>query len=190
MSKPVSFTFTKPKWKVEQDKKVYETPIFSLQQIKLIPDQKRTPSDFYVLDAPEWINIIALTPENEILLVEQYRAGIDEPTLEIPGGMVDSGEEPIEAAKRELLEETGFESKNWSTFGKTSSNPAILNNFTHLYLALDCIKTDEQKMDGTEDILLHQLPLNYFLELVQNGTVHHSIVLAAVTHLLLSGYNR
>ena len=188
MSKHLSFTFTKPKWKVEQDNKVYETPIFSLQQIKLIPDQKRTPSDFYVLDAPEWINIIALTPENEILLVEQYRAGIDEPTLEIPGGMVDSGEEPMEAAKRELLEETGFESEKWSKFGKISANPAIQNNFTHLYLALDCIKTDEQKMDGTEDILLHQLPLNHFLELVKNGTVHHSIVLAAITHLLLSSY--
>lgn len=185
MSKPVSFAFTKPKWKVREDTKVFETPIFSLQQIKLIPDQKRTPSDFYVLDAPEWVNIIAMTPEKEVLLVEQYRAGIDAPTLEIPGGMVDKGEGPLDAAKRELLEETGFESNDWSTFGKISANPAIQNNFTHLYLALDCIKTKEQQMDGTEDILMHQMPLERFLQLIKKGIVHHSIVLAAVTHLLL-----
>lgn len=185
MSKSVPFTFTKPKWKIEQDKKVFDTPIFSLQQIKLIPDQKRSSSDFYILDAPDWINIIAITPENKILLVEQYRAGTDSVTLEIPGGMVDSGEEPLVAAKRELREETGFESDQWSKIGLISANPAIQNNFTHLYFAVDCIKTQEQQLDGTEDILMHQLPLSQFFELIKDGTVHHSIVLAAVTHLLL-----
>lgn len=185
MKKSVQFTFTKPKWEIEQDNKLCETPVFSLHQIKLIPDQKRTSTDFFILDVPEWINIIAITPENKILLVEQYRAGIDEPTLEIPGGVVDHGEEPLYAAKRELLEETGFESNNWSKLGIISANPAIQNNYIHLYMAVDCIHIQDQQLDGSEDILLHQLPINHFLELIKDGTVHHSIVLAAVAHLLL-----
>lgn len=179
------FKFSKPLWNVVEDKKVFETPIFSLHQIDIIPDKKSESHPFYVLDTPEWINVIALTPENRIILVEQYRAGIHKSTLEIPGGMVDGGETPPEAARRELLEETGFISDNWISLGKTSSNPAILNNFTHLYLAEDCIKVQTQQTDATEDILVHQLPVNRFLNLVREGVVHHSIVLAAVAQYLL-----
>ncbi|MEX2463626.1 MAG: NUDIX hydrolase [Balneolaceae bacterium] len=185
MSTSDPFSFSKPKWDIVQDKKVYETPVFSLHEIKLIPDQKNTTVDFFVLDAPEWINVIALTPENEILLVEQYRAGIDQSSLEIPGGIVDENEDPLDAAKRELAEETGFTSEYWTKIGKASSNPAILNNYIHLYFAIDCIKTGQQEPDGTEDILVHQIPLKDFFDLIKNGTVHHAIVLAAVTHLLL-----
>lgn len=179
------FQFTKPRWEILEDKKVYETPIFSLHQNKVLPDGTNNPALFYVLNAPEWINVIALTGDNQILLVEQYRHGIHETTLEIPGGMVDSGENPEEAAKRELLEETGFSSDSWVFLGKTSSNPAILSNYTHLYLAKNCVKTASQQTDGHEDIKIHTMPLVDFLQLVDDGIVHHSIVLAAVTKLLL-----
>ncbi|MCC5942765.1 MAG: NUDIX hydrolase [Balneolaceae bacterium] len=179
------FTFSKPKWNVVEDKKVFETPIFSLHEIELIPDKIENTHPFYVLNAPEWINVIALTADHEIVLVEQYRAGIDEVTLEIPGGMVDRGESPAEAAQRELLEETGFRSKSWTFLGKTSSNPAILSNYTHLYLAENCEKTDKQHTDGSEDIRIHKMPMKNFLELVSRGVVHHSIVLAAVAQYLL-----
>ena len=140
---------------------------------------------FYVLQAPEWINIIALTPDNSIVLVEQYRVGVDEVTLELPGGMVDKGEAPLEAAKRELLEETGYSSGSWEMIGKTSSNPAILSNFTHLYIASGCEKTAPQHTDGSEDIAVRVIPMDDFLHLVREGTVHHAIVLAAVAKYLL-----
>lgn len=179
------FQFSKLPWEVLKDKKVFETPIFSLHEISLKPNHQKSTHPFYVLKAPEWINVICLTSENEIILVEQYRAGIDKPTLEIPGGMVDPGETPEEAAKRELLEETGYSSKNWKYLGKASSNPAILSNFTHLYLATNCEKTEAAKQDGSEDIKQHSLRLKRFLELVNNGTIHHSIVLAAVSKFLL-----
>ncbi len=179
------FQFSKPLWKVLKDTKVFKTPIFSLHQVDLIPDKSEQQVPFYVLNAPEWINIIALTPENEVILVEQYRAGIHQPTLEIPGGMVDHGENPIEAAKRELLEETGYISENWKKIGEASSNPAILSNFTHIYLAENCQKIQDQQTDGNEDILVHIFPVTDFLRLVKNGTVHHSIVLSAVAHYLL-----
>jgi|SRR6056297_196349 len=179
------FKFTKPKWEVIKDKKVYETPIFSLHQKKVLPDDGSDAANFYVLNAPEWINVIALTNANEVVLVEQYRHGIDETTLEIPGGMVDKGEKPIRAAKRELLEETGYESGSWEPLGRASSNPAILSNYTYLFLARECKKTSPQQTDGHEDIKVHTLPLEKFLRLVDEDIVHHSIVLAGVAKFLL-----
>ncbi|MDR9364418.1 MAG: NUDIX hydrolase [Balneolaceae bacterium] len=180
-----SFSFTKPKWDIIKDKKLLETPIFSLYQRELIPDKETTPASFYVLDAPDWINILALTENREIVLVEQYRAGIDESSLEIPGGMVDEGESPMVSAKRELQEETGYQSKKWTKLGQTSANAAIMNNYTHIYLAEKCVKVDEQNLEGNEDIAVHILELDHFLELVKESTIHHSIVVAAVAHLLL-----
>jgi 8-oxo-dGTP pyrophosphatase MutT (NUDIX family) len=180
-----SFHFTKEKWGITKDKKLLETPIFSLHEKVMNPQNSDARPSFYVLNAPEWINIIALTPENEIILVEQYRAGIDRLTLELPGGMVDAGESAEEAAKREMLEETGYSSENWSYLGKVSSNPAILSNYTHLYLAEASEKTAQQHTEGNEDIEVHTLPLDRFLELVSNGTVHHAIVVAAVAQYLL-----
>lgn len=180
-----SFSFTKARWSVQQDKKVYDTPVFSLHEIDLVPENEKVTVPFYVLKAPEWINVIALTSDQQIVLVEQYRAGIHASTLEIPGGMTDPEEEPLTAARRELLEETGFSSEKWTNIGITSSNPAILSNYTHLYLAEECEKRAEQRTDGNEDIAVHVMPFREFLDLIRNGTVHHSIVLAAVSHYLL-----
>lgn len=180
-----SFTFTKSRWEVKQDKKLLQTPVFSLHQIDLIPEKTSEAVPFYLLKAPEWINVIALTEDDQIVLVEQYRAGIDAPSLEIPGGMTDPGEDPLDAVKRELLEETGYSSSNWTKIGITSANPAILTNYTHLYLAEGCVQSSEQKTDGNEDIAVHLIPFSEFLNLIRNGTVHHSIVLSAITHYLL-----
>ena len=131
------------------------------------------------------MNVIALTPEEEVILVEQYRFGIREPTLEIPGGMVDAPESPLDGAKRELLEETGYVSDRWTRLGKVSSNPAIQNNYTHLYLARDCRFEGAQNPDTHERINVHTVSLDRFLNLVEDGTIHHAIVVAAVARFLL-----
>lgn len=135
------------------------------------------------------MNVIALTPEEEMVLVEQYRFGIEKPTLEIPGGMVDAPESPLEGAKRELLEETGYVSDRWTNIGKVSSNPAIQNNFTHLYLARDCRFKGAKNPDTHERINVHTVPIDRFLDLVQDGTIHHAIVVAAVARFLLNKRN-
>jgi len=186
-----SFSFTKPLWRIIKDKKLVETPIFDLQEKHLDAPGQSVNHPFYVLNAPDWINIIALTDDNpeKIVLVEQYRAGTHETTLEIPGGMVDDGEDPLSAARRELIEETGFESDSWTSMGTVSSNPAILSNHTHLFLAKDCIKTAEQSTDGSEDITVHLTDLDHFLSLTADGTVHHAIVVAAVGRFLLHQRN-
>lgn len=141
--------------------------------------------EFAIVQAPDWMNIIPLTTNNEVVLVEQYRYGVEEPTLELPGGMVDSGEQPDETAKRELLEETGYETGKMEYLGNVSSNPAFLTNRTHMYVAQNCRKIQEQELDGNERINVHVMPLDDFLELVNNGTVHHSLVVAAVAKFLL-----
>jgi 8-oxo-dGTP pyrophosphatase MutT (NUDIX family) len=184
-----SFSFQIEPWSVVQENKEYSTPIFDLLKRRMIlqADTDHAEGTFYVLDAPEWINVIALSKEGQIILVEQYRYGIEEPTLEIPGGMVDEGESALEAARRELLEETGYRSDTWSSLGSVSANPAIMTNFTHLYVAEDCVFEGAENPDTHERINVHLMPIADFFDLVNDGTVHHAIVLSAVARYLLKG---
>lgn len=171
------------------ENKEYITPIFNLLKRRYRLDSEKLEADFFVIDAPQWINVIALTPDEEVILVEQYRYGIEEPTLEIPGGMVDPGESPPEAIQRELLEETGYVSQQWTGMGKVSANPAIMNNFTHLYLAEECKYAGHENPDPHERINVHLLPLEECLEMVRNDVIHHSIVVAAFAKLMLKRSN-
>lgn len=184
-----SFQFTIEPWSVIRENKEYTTPIFNLLQrkMKLEAKDEHNEGNFFVLEAPEWVNVIPITKDNKVILVEQYRYGIEKPTLEIPGGMVDPGEEPLESIKRELVEETGYESLEWNSLGKVSSNPAIMTNYTHLYLAENCEPIASQKPEGDqhERINVHLLAMDQFLDYVLDGTIHHSIMVAAVARFLL-----
>ena len=183
-----SLRYTIEPWSVVTENKEYETPIFNLlkRSMRLEADDEQKIADFYVLKAPEWINVIPITEDDQVVLVEQYRYGIEKPTLEIPGGMVDPGEDPHNAAERELLEETGYTSSSWQSLGKVSANPAIMTNFTHIFLAEDCrFQREVDNPDANERINVHLIPMDEFLQLVSNGTVHHSIVVAAVARYLL-----
>lgn len=141
---------------------------------------------FSILRAPDWINVVPLTADNEIILVEQYRYGIEMPTLELPGGMIDPGENPLETSKRELLEETGYSGDEWFDLGKVSSNPAVLTNWTHTFLVKNCTKKREQQLDGNERINVHKIPLQNFVDQIRTGEVHHSLVVAGMMKFILS----
>ena len=177
--------FTIEPWITTDERVEYTTNIFKVLKRDMRIDSENHEATFSILDAPDWINVIALTPENDIVLVEQYRYGTEVPTLELPGGVCDPGESPLESSKRELLEETGFSAKEWISLGKVSSNPAMQTNHTHTYLAKGCIKTNEQKLDGNERIHVHLIPLSDFLDLVKTGQIDHSLVVAAVAKYLL-----
>lgn len=184
-----SFNFTIEPWSVVQENKEYKTPIFNLlkRKMRLEAVDEKNEGEFYVLKAPEWVNVIPITLDQEIVLVEQYRYGVEQPTLEVPGGMVDAGEEPLKAIQRELIEETGYHSENWKSLGKVSANPAIMTNFTHLYLARDCEFRGIEEAGGDlhERINVHTLPIEDFLSLVEKDIIHHTIVVAAVAKYLL-----
>lgn len=138
---------------------------------------------FVRLIAPDWINVMALNSDGQMLLVEQYRHGTDAVTIEIPGGMVDNGEEPAQAAARELEEETGYRAGSLFLLGRVEPNPAFLNNSCWTFLALDCELTDGAQPDPCEEIRLVQSSLAGFFELIDSGAIRHALVIAAHDHL-------
>ncbi|MEH1853395.1 MAG: NUDIX hydrolase [Nostoc sp.] len=125
---------------------------------------------YYFLEYPTWVNVVALTKNQEVVLVEQYRHGLKKTILELPSGAVEAEDVfPLEAAKRELLEETGYTSNNFIETGILSPNPANHSNLTHCFLATDVEHVSDLKLDVTEQINVVLLPLENLIELIDNG---------------------
>ncbi len=137
-----------------------------------------------VLEAPSWCNIVALTPERRLVVVRQFRFGTGTVTTEIPGGVVDQGEEPNETARRELREETGYTAERWSYLGEVEPNPAFQNNVCHHFLAEDARRTHELELDAGEDITVDTLELEELRERVLSGEIRHSLVVCALARIL------
>jgi len=152
--------------------------------------QRRSPHtgrshDFYRLQGPDWVVVIALTEALELLVVEQYRHGIDAPTLEIPGGCCDEGESPEGSARRELREETGFKARTWIPLGFCTPNPATQTNRCHSFLALDCHPEGALDLDPAEELQVWACAWSEWQERMRCGEVHHALVLAAFQRLSL-----
>ena len=118
-------------------------------------------------------------------MIEQYRHGIEDFTLEIPGGMIDKNEEPIEAAKRELLEETGYESDSIVALGRSRPNPAIQNNWIYHFAARNCRLVSKPKFDEHESIAAKFVSIDDIPNLVWEEKISHSLVLAAFCNLMI-----
>ena len=141
------------KWKKLDSRKLADYRIFELHSSTNRSPKSGDPHEFYVIRSVDWINVVPITPQGQVVLIHQYRHGIDEVTLEIPGGMVDADDpSPATSARRELLEETGYDSEDVVQLGSISPNPAIFDNACHLFLARNVEKVAEQRLDGTEDI--------------------------------------
>lgn len=140
------------------------------------------------LEGPDWVNVVAFTPleeGGELLVVQQFRHGIDAATFEIPGGACDPGEEPLRSAQRELMEETGFASERWIPLGSCTPNPATQCNRTHTFLALDCRPAGELDPDFTEELAVFACSWREWEGLLRAGEVHHALVLTACLKLSL-----
>jgi 8-oxo-dGTP pyrophosphatase MutT (NUDIX family) len=134
---------------------------------------------FYVIENPDWTNVIALTRRQEVILIEQFRHGSEEVILEIPGGMIDGDESPEAAARRELLEETGYSAEEFVFLGKSRPNPAIQNNWIYHFAAVNAEKTAEVEFDEHESVFTKLCPVMRIPDLIQTGEITHSLVLAA-----------
>jgi len=141
--------------------------------------------EFIVLESPEWVNVVALTPQDEVVLVRQWRHGIGEVALEIPGGLVDPGESPARAAVRELAEETGYHASHWEPLAWVHPNPALFTNRCHTFLARGAVRRGAPHPDPHEEIEVLTLPLEEVPALIRRGGITHSLVLSAFCHLWL-----
>lgn len=137
-----------------------------------------------VLETPDWVNVVALTPERELLVVRQYRFGTSSITTEIPGGVIDPGEHHASAAVRELREETGYTSTRWTYLGSVQPNPAFHTNLCHHWLAEDALRTHELDLDSGEDIIIDRLPLDSIPARIRAGEIRHALVLTALSHVM------
>ncbi|MEQ9618534.1 MAG: NUDIX hydrolase [Deltaproteobacteria bacterium] len=167
------------KWKVVKSEELDSNRVFATRKDTSVSPVTGKEHEFFIIDAPDWVNVVAVTPGEEIVLIRQYRHGIRSETIEIPGGIVDPGESPVEAAKRELIEETGYTSDEWIKIGEVVPNPAIQNNTCHTFLALSSRKIEEPSFDATEFIETFTAPVSEMSRLVSGGQIDHSLVVAA-----------
>ncbi len=174
-------------WEVIETQAVHDCRVFTLVKRRSRSPRTARVHDVYVLDAPDWVNIIPLTADGHVVMVRQYRHGVAGVTVEIPGGMLDATDvDPGVAARREMLEETGYDSERIEALGHTHPNPAIQGNRCHTFLARDVVRRAEPQlgqMEHTEPVLV---PLARIPALIRSGAISHALVIVAFHHLDLA----
>ena len=168
-------------WEKISSKPVGDFRIFKLRSDVKISPRTGKEHDFFVLDSVNWVNIIAVTHDQQLVMVEQYRHGSNTVELEIPGGMMDAGEtDPVATAVRELREETGYAGENARLLGKIHSNPAILSNVTYTVLIENCRLQHGVEFDSGEDLITRLVPVAEIPKLVADEKIGHSLVVVAL----------
>ena len=139
-------------WKVLESEYLVRRPWLTARRDRLeLPDGRIIP-EYYVLEYPDWVNVIAITKDGQFVMERQYRHAARKISLELPCGVMEEVETPLEAAQRELLEETGFGGGQWKKLMELSPNPSAMSNMTHCFLAIGVEKIAEQHLDETEEL--------------------------------------
>jgi len=164
-------------WRIHSSEVVADCRIFKVRKDMAVSPRTGQSHEMFVLEQPNWVNVIPLTPDDQVIMVEQWRHGTRSVHLETPGGLMDDGETPEQSARRELLEETGYEASEVIRLGTVHPNPAIQTNLQHYILAKDCRKTTELKLDHAEDISVKLVPLADVPRMIETGGITHGIVI-------------
>lgn len=171
-------------WVVDSNEPVADCRVFSVRKDFAHRESDGKKASFFVIENPDWVNVIALTPDDEIVMIEQFRHGTNNVILELPGGMIDDGEDPEAAARRELEEETGFTSEVWVRLGTSHPNPALQNNEIHHYLAVGARKTSQTAFDDHESVVTVLMPRPEVEQAILDGRVTHSLVVTAFYYFI------
>ncbi len=172
-------------WKETGERTLVTTRVFELRERRTINPRTGRELPFFVLTSNHWVNVIPLTAEGRVIMVRQYRQGTRTVTLEIPGGVIEAGESPLEGGRRELREETGYVARHYEELGLVHSNPAIQDNATYTFLATGLEREGEPDPDGAEDLEVVEVGLDEVDELIRRGEITHSLVVAAFYWLRL-----
>lgn len=156
------------------------TRVFDVHAVRYHHPVRGTERDFVVVRAPDWVNVLAVTPDDRVVLVKQFRYGIDEFSLEIPGGVMEPGEDPVTAGLRELREETGFSGQSALLLGSVHPNPAIQSNRCHFVLVEGATASHGPEWDADEEIRVSTEPVDRVLALARSGAIVHGLVLNAL----------
>ncbi len=166
-------------WRVAHSETLFSHRLFNLRRESLVAETEVVSTrEALTLDAPSWVNVIALLPDERVLLVRQWRYGIGAPTLEIPGGMVEE-EDPQAAAGRELFEETGYRAGRLTYLGEVEPNPAFITNHCLTFVAQDLVAIGEPEGDGEEELVVESAALAEIPGLIVSGAIRHALVIAA-----------
>lgn len=165
-------------WSILKSSYLLETPWLTVRK-----DYVRQPNgveidDFYVLEYPDWVTIIAITENKKFVVERQYRHGIRATCIELCGGTIEKGENPLVAAKRELLEETGYSGGIWEAYAPTAPNPSAMTNICYTFIAKGVKKESEQNLEKTEDIDILLLSKDELLEVMHKGEISQGDMLA------------
>jgi 8-oxo-dGTP pyrophosphatase MutT (NUDIX family) len=171
-------------WKNLEEETVFSVPFVSISRTHSVRDGDGRRARFYRLHFPDWANIFAITPEDEVVFVHQFRQGVMEYTLELPGGVMEPGEDPLEGARRELVEETGYTSDEWITLGPVYPNPAIQDNRCTTFIARNARRTHPTDFDTDEELEIETIPLAQVAERTLHGQVTNAVIVAGLARAL------
>jgi 8-oxo-dGTP pyrophosphatase MutT (NUDIX family) len=168
-------------WRIISSTPQGDFRVFSIRKDRKVSPRTGKEHDFYVIDSANWVNVIALTPDARMVLVEQYRHGSGTVELEIPGGVMDAGDaSPVATGCRELLEETGYKGEQPQVISQVYPNPAIMSTVCFTVFVRDCRHVKPVHFDSSEDLATRLVPLAQVPDLVVSGQIRHALIVAAL----------
>ncbi|MCH6257702.1 NUDIX hydrolase [Puniceicoccaceae bacterium K14] len=170
------------KWDVLSSETITTNQIFTLKAKQYRHPIRGSEGSFFSIESNDWVKVLPITKDGQVALVHQYRFGVEKTSWELPGGVIDSGEDPIVAGLRELSEETGFTSERHRLMCSLHPNPAIQNNTCHLVLAEECELTENVSWDEHEELEIKLFPIDEVYQMALRGEIFHSLSIATLFH--------
>ena len=175
------------KWTIASSEYLIRRPWMTARRDSVVLPDGRKNDEYWVLEYPDWVNVIAITEDGEFVMERQYRHALGKTCYELPCGVMEKGETPLEAAQRELLEETGYTGGKWEHLMSISPNPSSQTNISHSFIATGVRKTSSQKLDATEDLTVHLLTRDEVFSLMKNRQIIQALMLAPLWRYFAEG---